>query len=194
MKTLIYLPALFIFFFQVIVKGQTNGNQSHKIRVDIMGSKESKNNPISEIGPVLFISQLRSAALTALPNEKKLLLMEASEQEEALISGQIQKSMDEANFTYERFKKNKTIILTLLVRVSNDSYIVTQVNILEKEADFWMRQATQMREEAKAQLYLAAVLGEMSNAEEKEVVAITLQNNTIKLLENTGSEISYATK
>ncbi len=194
MKTLIYLPTLLAFLIHGMVNGQTNGNPVYIIRVDIMGQKMPVINTKSEIDPLLFINQLRCAALTALPNEKQLLLNEAHEQEDDFVYGQIQKSESEARVKGEQFNTNKFIILTLLDQVRNQSSIITQVKIFCKEANRCMQQALEIREEAKAQLYPAATLGEMSNAEEKEVLAITLQGNCLNLLENANSEISYVIK
>ena len=39
MKTLTYLTTLLALTIQVMVNGQTHGNQAHKTRVDIMGPK-----------------------------------------------------------------------------------------------------------------------------------------------------------
>ena len=40
MKTLTYLSTLLALTIQIMVSGQTQGNQARKIRVDIMGPKE----------------------------------------------------------------------------------------------------------------------------------------------------------
>jgi hypothetical protein len=48
-----------------------------------------------------------------------------------------------------------------------------------------------MREEANAQLTVSAKLGAASNAEEKEVLAINKQQETLNLLDRNTSSSSY---
>jgi hypothetical protein len=60
------------------------------------------------------------------------------------------------------------------------------------EAEAFLKLGKEIREEANAQLTKAAILGEISNAEEKETMAINKQQETLKTLEYAKTLICYA--
>lgn len=148
----------------------------------------------NEYDPIIFIQQLREASLSALPNEKQMLLNEAKEQEEAYLTAQIQLSNASANLCYQQFNRNKITIQSMLEQIKDKTDLVGRVMILSVEADLILKSGMEIREEANAQLHLAARLGEQSNAKEKETIAIAKQTACLALLDHSNSEISYVIK
>jgi hypothetical protein len=84
-----------------------------------------------------------------------------------------------------KFEENKATIRLLLFDYKGGLVYEDIARKLSNEADFAMRMATEIREEANRQPSSAAVLGSYSNAEEKEIVALTKQNKAIEILEKT---------
>ena len=66
MKTLTYLPTLLALTIQVMVSGQTQGNQARVVRIDIMGPKQpikmnySNSNITSANGSKLTYEKLNT--------------------------------------------------------------------------------------------------------------------------------------
>lgn len=88
---------------------------------------------------------------------------------------------------YIKFEDNKVTIDLLLSNYNGELMYKKLVQKLCNEADFAMRMALEIREETSFELSNAAILGNYSNAEEKEIVALTKQNKAIEILEKTAA-------
>ena len=82
----------------------------------------------------------------------------------------------------ETFTLNKANINQLLSITNISAVAAKEANNLISDAGMNMRLATEMREEAYSMPTNAAKLGSMSNADEKEVVALGEQTQVIHIL------------
>ncbi|MES2567274.1 MAG: hypothetical protein V4565_10430 [Bacteroidota bacterium] len=139
------------------------------------------------------VLELKEAAMNAAPNEQKILLNEAKDLEETYLTSQVKSSNLYAKTIYQKFSDNKALILTFLDQVRRHKELVETVALMCREAERLLKSSEELREEANAQYYLAAKLGAFSNAEEKETLAITKQEDTLSFLK-THSDISYVVK
>lgn len=137
---------------------------------------------------------LRKAATVAKQNNEKLkLLNQANEVYKVYEIKEIKASNALAQINLEKFTENKTIISTLLIDYKGGAIYVKLVNKLTDEADFAMRMAIEIREEANAQPNNSAILANYSNAEEKEVVALNKQEEAVDILQKTAYFSIYNT-
>lgn len=86
-----------------------------------------------------------------------------------------------------KFEENKATIKQLLFDYKGGLVYEDIARKLSNEADYAMRMAIEIREEANKHPSNAAVFGNFSNAEEKEIVALTKQNKAIEILEKTAA-------
>lgn len=117
--------------------------------------------------------------------EKIKLLKKANDVYSAYEIKEIALSNMLSQINYAKFSENKTTIKTLLIEYKGGAIYVKMVNKLTDEADYAMRMAIEIKEEANAQPNNSAKLGNYSNAEEKEVVALAKQGEAINILEKT---------
>ena len=101
----------------------------------------------------------------------------------------------------ETYEFNKTSISSLLEKSNLSAIAGKEVNNLISDAGLNMRLANEMRQEAYAMPTPAAKLGSLSNADEKETVAISDQNQAIHILKSYAANLaaginldSYAVK
>ncbi len=99
----------------------------------------------------------------------------------------------------EAFTLNKTTINQLLEKANVSAYASKQAQGLISDAEMNMRFAYEMREEANAMPTTAAKLGSLSNADEKETLALGEQTQVINILKGfalnmAGIDATYVTK
>lgn len=184
MKTTTYLLTVLAIAVQVMVYGQTSGNRTHKLRMDITGMQKPSAIAPACAGPELpalsvLMEQASSLAITA-----QKLKEEAKQAEEQLVLKQIEVSMLMASFHYKQFEENRLTIVPLLDKLPEGTYLYAKVHGLDNQAVYFMRTAREMREEADAQLTNEARYGNMTNAEVYEKLALDRQGEVIGLLSN----------
>lgn len=192
MKTLTYLPTLLALTIQVMVIGQTQGNQARKIRVDIMGPKEPVKMNYSNSNVTISIKEYEQ-----LLEQAKQLKIDASKLREEAVSvetqsiiKQIEASEISGKISLQKFEHNKIIILDAFTRVPKNNTTYTKAHISYTESERFMKMASEMREEANAQLTIQAKYGDMTNAEEKEALALSKQEEVLNLFNKTYPQLS----
>lgn len=183
MKTFIYLTTLLVLTIQATVNGQTQGNQTYKIRVDIVGAKEpvkmlytNSNITLSEAE----YKELKEHANSLNINAQKLRYEAEMIQQQALTK-QIEASLLSSQITQFKFAENRKTILVYLNSTPRNNVLYTTASSTNSESERYMKMAMEMREEANAQTTLQAKLGNMSNAEEKEALALTMQEEVLMM-------------
>lgn len=184
MKTSNYLPTLLAISVQILLSGQNQENQAHKIRVDIMGNKNAtnqtlsilQNNP-SESSVDLLISQadlLKSNQINLknelIEIEKKSILLDIE-----IIN--YQSITNQKNYSF-----NKQIISQLFSELKHETEKSKKATILNSDANRLITIAIEMIEEANAQLTDFAKYGGLTNANQNELLAINKQKEAILLL------------
>lgn len=182
MKTTTYLLTVLALAVQVMVYGQTSGNRTHKVRMDIRGMSKPAATAPACAAPELpalsaLMEQASSLALTA-----QKLKEEAKKAEAQLVLKQIEVSALMASYHYKKFDENKLVIAPLLGKMAAGTYLYTKAHGLDNQAGYFMKTAREMREEADAQLTNEARYGNMTNAEVYEKLAIGKQEEVISLL------------
>ena len=187
MKTLTYLTTLLALTTQVMVNGQTQGNQTRKIRVDIMGAKEpikmnyvNSNITLSEKEYLQLLEQANTLKVNA-----KQLRDEAISIEQQSLIKQIEASELSAQISFHKFELNRGIILGVFPQIPQNTITYTKAHHSYTESERFMKIAKEMREEGNAQLTIQAKYGDYSNAEEKEELALTKQQEALDLIAKT---------
>jgi hypothetical protein len=216
MKTISLIPTLLALTIQVMVQGQTKGNQITNVKADkinlhivhqckktsthkqlpILGEVKKQEKVIEASTSQLGYNELKAKAdefilqaknvtehVSKLNNENKIMQLEiATElQHQALVYQQkafeisFQNSLAEFNF-------NKLEFYALLKSANNLTTIIEQCKIKHNEAEHELTMAKEMMQEAYAMPNLVAMVGTMSNAEEKEYIALKKQNQAIEQL------------
>lgn len=183
MKTLIYLPTLLALTIQVMVSGQTQGNQARKIRVDIMGPKEPVKMNYTNSNITMSITEYNQLLEQAnsLKTEAEKLKKEVASVEYASLLKQIQISQMSAHISFQKFEQNRKVILNIFPRIPKNNITYTKAQSSYTESERFMKLAKEIREEANAQLTIQAQFGNMSNAEEKETLALAKQQEVLNL-------------
>lgn len=186
MKTTTYLSTVLALTIQVMVYGQTSGNRTHKVRMDIMGMQKPAAAMPACLSPEMpelsvLMEQTNSLAMTA-----QKLKEEAKKAEEQLLLKQIEVSTLIAGFHYKKFDENRLAIAPLLVQLQEGTYLFTKANGLNSQACYFIKTARELREEANAQLTNEARYGNMTNAEVYEKLALDKQDEVITLLSQQG--------
>lgn len=184
MKTT-YTLTLLALTIQVMVSGQTQGNQTRKIRMDISGaSPEATNEGKQPVAQNPYLLQLEENLKESdnLKIEQQKLKNDVLAAQQKLTLKHIEISELKSKITYEQYTVNVTTIEDLLKLASLKPVTIQKTETLSNEAEMAMKMAKEIREEARAQFTPDAQLAEMSNAEEKEVLAISKQQEAIHLL------------
>jgi len=185
MKTLTYLTTLLALTIQVMVNGQTQGNQVRKIRVDIMGAKTPVAMKYTNSNITLTMEEYKQLLEQA--NQLKIgaqkLREEAELTEQNYYTKQIEASQLSAQISFQKFQENKKTILVFYTQTPQTNKVYTQVTLVDNESERLMKLAKEIREEAAAQLTLQAKVGSMSNAEEKETLALNKQAEALGMIE-----------
>ncbi|MBI3518309.1 MAG: hypothetical protein HY062_02985 [Bacteroidetes bacterium] len=183
MKTFMYLPTLLALIIQVMVSGQTQGNQARKIRVDIMGPKQPIRMNYSNSNITMSMTEYNQLLEQAhqLKIETAKLKEQVASIEYASLVKQIEVSEMSAHISLQKFEHNKGIILQVFPKIPKNTITFSKAQNSYSESERFMKLAKEMREEARAQSLLEARLGNMSNAEEKEMLALDKQEEVLKL-------------
>ncbi len=152
-----------------------SGAQETTAAPDLSGLMQQAN------GIKTTFEQLRSAAAGKTGNEKATMLDEALGMEQEYFAARIQLAILQYHHTEKTYQENKTFIALLIEGIGDDA-LTRKARLLSEEADYNFRLGKEMREEANAQFTKAARLGEMSNAEEKELLALSQQQQSVSEL------------
>jgi len=196
MKTLTYLPTLLALTIQVMVIGQTQGNQARKIRVDIMGPKEPVKMNYANSNITISMQEYEQLLEQAhqLKVDAKKLREEAVSIETQYIIKQIEASEVSGKISVQKFEQNKVTILDAFTRIPKNTITFTKANLSYTESERFMKIAKEMREEANAQLSIQAKYGDMTNAEEKEALALNKQQEVLNLFEKNYPQLLKTTE
>ncbi|MBC7694664.1 MAG: hypothetical protein H7141_04370 [Burkholderiales bacterium] len=184
MKTLTYLSTLLALTIQIIVIGQTQYNQARKIRVDIMGPREPVKMNYANSNVTISIKEYEQI----LEQVKQLKINAAKLREEAVsvemqsVVKQIEASEISGKISLQKFEHNRIIILDAFTRIPKNNITFTKASASYSESESFIKSAKEMREEANAQLSIQAKYGDMTNAEEKEALALSKQQEVLSLL------------
>lgn len=138
----------------------------------------------------IYSALLEDAASKNTLQKQKKLFDDAVAVFKAYELKQIEMSNVFAQINYAKFRENKASIKLLLVDYNGGVVYEKLVNKLIKESDFAMQMAMEIREGADKQSNNSARLANCTNAEEKEIIALSKQNEAIDVLERT-SFINY---
>jgi hypothetical protein len=185
MKTLTYLPTLLALTIHVMVIGQTQDNQARKIRVDIMGPKEPVKMNYANSNVTISMKEYEELLKQAhqLKVDAKKLREEAISIETQYIIKQIEASEASGKISMQKFEQNKATILGTFTRIPKNTTTFTKADLSYTESERFMKIAKEMREEANAQLSIQAKYGDMTNAEEKEALALSKQQEVLNLFD-----------
>jgi hypothetical protein len=205
MKTNFYLPTLLAAIIQVMVSGQTQDNQITQIRKTLISNESAvvnvtysiRSNSINLLDLVKENEELnttsqtfKDAAKTKKGDEKKELLNEALFFEKQFVIKQIEISELLAKQTYQKLYQNRNYIGLLMKTIKDDEYTTNLANNLNSEAEKFIRMAKEMREEANAQPNNASKLGNLTNAEDEEVLALNKQQQVFDIIERVNPKVT----
>ncbi len=210
MKTTFTLIALAL-TIQVMVKGQTQGNQAPKKskfeNLNVGGSMSAYNKSLQSTSTLqdaksyqakaeelqLSEKKLRAKANTKKGQEKAQLIASANKIAKEVELLQIQASEIYGKFNLETFQFVEEVYTALLKDPNvNDNYI-NRSEQLRSQAEQTLKLAKEMRQEAYAMPNNAGKLGTMQNAEEMESIALSKQKEAINIL-NKVSSVTFAIK
>ncbi|MDZ4665865.1 MAG: hypothetical protein SGJ15_13380 [Bacteroidota bacterium] len=210
MKTILTLIALAL-TIQVMVKGQTQGNQASKKgkfeNLIVGGSISAYNKSLQSTSTLkdaqsyqaqaeelqLSEKKLRAQANTKKGQEKAQLIASANKIAKQIEAIQIQASEIYGKFNLETFQFVEEVYSALLKDPNvNDSYI-NRSEQLKIQAEQTLKLAKEMRQEAYAMPNNAGKLGTMQNAEEMEGIALGKQKEAVNIL-NKVSSVTFAIK
>lgn len=154
---------------QAMANGQTPGNHARMIRMELSPQQAESPQPQS-----ISVEQLR--------NEEQQLKDEISATQNKLIQKQVAVSRIRSLMAYEVFASNNLMIADLSANPSLKEETVEKSRELNSQAAREIKLAKEIREEADAQATSEAQLAELSNAEEKEALALARQQEAITLL------------
>ncbi|MBA3680214.1 MAG: hypothetical protein H0W73_03365 [Bacteroidetes bacterium] len=205
MKTNLFLPTLLAVIIQVMVNGQTPGNQITQIRKTLISTESKIVNVTYTMKPDavslnalltqakelnLTAQAFKSAAKTKRGDEKKELTVEALFFEKQFVIKQIEISELLAKETYQKLYQNRNYINVLLKIIKNDETTTALALNLNSEAEKCIRMAKEMREEAYAQANIVSKLGNLSNAEDEEVLALNKQQLVFDIIERVNPKVT----
>ncbi len=213
MKTRLYISTLLALTIQVMVNGQTPGNQVSKSDNFGMGLKYSNEAPKKQLMDGKEIIQDKVVVRTTptakasgqlLKQQAEDLLLKSKYLREAAVNNTgLTKTelLEESNTLYkqaemmmitalelsgishkETYTLNKANLNQLLEKTNASAIAGKQAQSLIADAEMNMRFAYEMREEANAMPTSAAKLGSLSNADEKETLALGEQNQALNIL------------
>ncbi|MEO6302958.1 MAG: hypothetical protein ABIP51_07280 [Bacteroidia bacterium] len=205
MKTNLYLPTLLAVIIQVMVQGQTADNQIHQIRKTLISTETSivnvsyniKSNAVALADLLKQAKELsttmqafRNAAKTKSGDEKRELTTEATFFEKQFVIKQIEISELLAQDTYQKLYQNRNYIGLLMKSIKDDEYTTNLATTLNSDAEKSIRMAKEMREEANAQPNNVSKLGNMTNAEDEEVLALNKQQQVFDIIERVNPRVT----
>lgn len=213
MKTNIYISTLLALTVQVMVYGQTPGNQAKDDNFGMVLKYHDEGDKKELMDGKEIIKQDKVAVRTAPTAKQSELNLKQKAEELSLKSKYLREAavnntgltkselIEEANALYkqaeqmfitalelsgiqhkEEYALNKSSINQLLEKSTVSAIAGKQVQGLIAEAEMNMRFAYEMREEANAMPTSAGKLGSLSNADEKETLALNDQSKALSIL------------
>lgn len=147
-------------------------------------SGESDRNDLLKLAEALAYQsrRLKNEASTKTGNEKNQLLSEAAQYEKNCLLKQIEASEIFGTMSQVKFNSNKETINKLIAsgKLEESKKSSTRSLIVSSEKN--MQLAKELRQESYTRPSLEAKLGNMSNAEEKEILALGEQSKVINIL------------
>jgi hypothetical protein len=167
MSTKIYLSTLLVLTIQVMVNGQTQGTQ-----------------PDSKLAPVVKIHSAAKVRIQTTTDGRYVIPSIAKQEQEAELIQEITILEIGAKANQETYTTNKKEIGDLLAKSNLNLVAGKEIQNLVSEAAINMRRGSEMRQEAYAMPTTGAKLGSLSNANEKEIIAIGEQNKAIHIVKS----------
>lgn len=210
MKTTFTLIALAL-TIQVMVKGQTQGNQAPKKskfeNLNVGGSMSAYNKSLQSTSTLqdaksyqakaeelqLSEKKLRAKANTKKGQEKAQLIASANKIAKEVELLQIQASEIYGKFNLETFQFVEEVYTALLKDPNVNDNFINRSEQLRSQAEQTLKLAKEMRQEAYAMPNNAGKLGTMQNAEEMESIALSKQKEAVNIL-NKVSSVTFAIK
>ena len=210
MKTTFTLIALAL-TIQVMVKGQTQGNQAPKKskfeNLNVGGSMSAYNKSLQSTSTLqdaksyqakaeelqLSEKKMRAKANTKKGQEKAQLIASANKIAKEVELLQIQASEIYGKFNLETFQFVEEVYTALLKDPNVNDNFINRSEQLRSQAEQTLKLAKEMRQEAYAMPNNAGKLGTMQNAEEMESIALSKQKEAINIL-NKVSSVTFAIK
>lgn len=217
MKTTTLIPTLLALTIQVMVIGQTQGNQTRQSKTDKLNLhivQQHKKTSTKKTLPILGFTTQNTAIQTTIAqnyNYNQLIVMSQSfalqanqltenalklngdnkilqleivdELKKQAYIFQIKASELSFQNTLSEFSFNKLDFYSLLKLAPQINDIVIKCTSKHNDAERDLKLAKEIRQEAYAMKNLASIVGTMSNAEDKEYLALKKQNQAIELLQ-----------
>ena len=143
----------------------------------------ASNNLSSEAEDLTLKAQgIRLEANSKSDSEKVELLTEAKKLEEIAIEKNIQASEVTEQSNNSIFDTNNQNLSNLILQKKSSPADINKSKQLNKDADLLFKQAKVIRNEAEKLNNKGAVLGNLSNAEEKEAIALEKQKEALNIL------------
>ena len=182
MKTTIIISVLFTLSVQVSVNAQSHYQSNNLLANNInYNSRVDYNNLPHQLSNS---ETLNDFSLQKKLNQEKLNSENSYHQNRQLIN-QLIESEKIAEETSKKLSDNRNYIKSLIKSVSNDNYATNLANNLNSEAEKYISRSIQLRKEAYMQPNNGSILGNIGNAEELEILAITKQLQVINVIERT---------
>lgn len=112
-------------------------------------------------------------------NQKAEMLSQAGKLKEQAIFHQLEASKLAGLLAKQNFEENNDLIMVYLDSYVGKESVIREAKLLLSEAEFAMKLAREMREEAYSMADLSARLGNLGNAEEKEHQALEKQRKVL---------------
>jgi hypothetical protein len=173
MRTKIYLSIVLALAIQVMVNGQTQGTQHD-----------------SKLGAVVKFHSAETIKIRTTSDGRYVIPSTAKQELEAAMIQEIALLENEGSTNLETYTANKKSITDLLSKTSLSPSTGKDIRNLVSEAAINMRRGSEMRQEAYAMPSIGAKLGSLSNANEKEIIAIGEQNQAIHIVKTYIAAIS----
>lgn len=154
---------------------------SKQIRIQL-GAKPFTTKEIRATKPQTLTSPVNQQTESAEKN-KKIQTAEKENLSPVAIRFQIETYENSGLNNREQFKNNMAEIKTLLSGQVISQTMNNHINELIHDSERNLKLATEMREEAHAENQPAVIAGRLSNADEKEMIALSEQNEVINLLD-----------
>jgi hypothetical protein len=189
MKTIMYIPTLLALLIHVMVSGQSLENLSRKVTTE--AAKDSSKEVVADYSRLVKAANyydkhsrtIKDASYGRQSKETELMVLESDDLSQTALIKQTEASELAAKLNYKAYEQNSKIIAILFAGHIKDVDSKDQAVNLISDAARAMNTAKHLRVEARALENIAARLGYMGNAEEKEFIALSKQEKAIGVLE-----------
>jgi hypothetical protein len=189
MKTIMYIPTLLALLIHVMVSGQSLENLSRKVTT--AAAKDSSKEVVANYSRLVKAANyydkhsrtIKDASYGRQSKETELMVLESDDLSQTALIKQTEASELAAKLNYKAYEQNSKTIAILFAGHIKDVDSKDQAVNLISDAARAMNTAKHLRVEARALENIAARLGYMGNAEEKEFIALSKQEKAIGVLE-----------